>query len=365
DRLRKVMTHYRSRAEMDEIGREFVKKAMEHGASREVAETVLSYIVGYAGYGFCEAHAAAFADTAYKTSYLLHHFPAEFYAAILNNEPMGFYPPNTICTEARRRGVRILPVDINKSCERFTVEDGAIRVGLLRVRGMNEDLAARIVASRGSSGYTSLEELCTRVPVGRDILENLILCGAFDSIYPNRRALLWEIPKALNRSGWASDYGLRNDGMARLLGEPAAAVREGLSRTAGALPDFSEVEKFRREFYVLGLHPTRHPMEFYRNRLARSGVSTTAAAKQEDHGTLVRAAGLVIRPHRPPTRSGRTVVFFSLEDETGLIDVTVFEDTYQRCGGVMFTSPVVLVEGRLERRGNMPAVTAFAVRKLS
>lgn len=165
--------------------------------------------------------------------------------------------------------------------------------------------------------------------------------------------------------------GEHDDGHARLpLDRPGATGEGGSPGTSGwegntSIPDFSEVEKFRHEFYILGLHPTRHPMEFYRNRLARSGVSTTAAAKQEDHGTLVRAAGLVIRPHRPPTRSGRTVVFFSLEDETGLIDVTVFEDTYQRCGGVMFTSPVVLVEGRLERRGNMPALTAFALRGLS
>ncbi len=347
DRLRKVMTHYRSRAEMDAIGKEFLEKATEHGTPRAVAETVLSYIVGYAGYGFCEAHAAAFADTAYKTSYLLRHFPAEFYTAILNCEPMGFYPPNTICVEARRRGIRILPVDINRSAEGFAVEAGAIRVGLLKVRGMNEEMAARIVASRKAGGYVSIEDFCARVPVDRALLENLVLCGAFDSLHPNRRAALWEIPRALRGVG-------RGGG-----GDPG----DDRARRRN-IPDFSEVDKFKHEFYVLGLHPTRHPVEFYRARLIRDGVLPVACAKQKDPGALLKVAGLVIRPHRPPTRSGRIVVFLSLEDETGLIDVTVFEDTYRACEGAMFTSPMLVVEGHLDRRANMPSITASFVRGL-
>lgn len=129
------------------------------------------------------------------------------------------------------------------------------------------------------------------------------------------------------------------------------------------IPDFSEVEKFKHEFYILGLHPTRHPMEFYRDSLAKKGVLTAAAAKKMDSGASVRVAGVVVRPHRPPTRSGRVVVFFSLEDETGLIDVTVFEGVYRRCGGAMFTSPILVVEGRVERRGNAVSVTCRRVRK--
>ncbi|MCR4402804.1 MAG: DNA polymerase III subunit alpha [Firmicutes bacterium] len=392
DRLRKVMTHYRSRSEMDGIGKEFLRKAMEHGASREVAETVLSYIVAYAGYGFCEAHAAAFADTAYKTAYLLRHFPAEFYAAILNNQPMGFYPPNTICVEARRRGVRILPVDINRSFERFAIENGAIRVGLLQVRGMSEDAASRIVASRGPRGYSSIEDFFVRVPVDRNLFENLILCGAFDSLCPNRRAALWEITRRLREGEqpgrrWRDETGpdgvsarrvsARADG-----GDSTATIVEGDDSCSGAdgrmrdsswgngflryfgdIPDFSEVDKFRHEFCILGLHPTRHPMEFYRSRLAKAGVITTAAARQMESGTNVRVAGVVVRPHRPPTRSGRLVVFFSLEDETGLVDVTAFEDVYRRCGGVMFTSPMLVVEGRVDRRGTTVSIVSRRVRK--
>jgi len=113
---------------------------------------------------------------------------------------MGFYPANTICLEARRRGVRILSVDINKSIYEFTVENEAIRIGLRQVRGMGEDLAREIIKSRGQSGYDSLFDFVRRVSVPQDILENLILCGAFDNIHSNRRAMLWAVPKALRGS---------------------------------------------------------------------------------------------------------------------------------------------------------------------
>ncbi len=332
DRLRKVMTRHRSREEMNEIGKEFVKKAVKNGVAQDIAETILSYIVGYAGYGFCQAHADAFADTSYKTAYLLRHFPAQFYTAILNNQPMGFYPANTICLEARRRGVRILPVDINMSVYEFTVEDGAIRIGLKQVRGMEEELAREIIRSRGGSGYDSLFDFVRRVSVPQDILENLILCGAFDSIHSNRKAMLWAVPGVLQGS-----------------------------MILPLIEDFSEREKFKRAYYILGLHPTTHPVELQRVQLNKDNIVTTSCARQMPIGTFVKVAGLVIRPHRPSTRSGKTVVFFSLEDETGLIDVTVFESIYKQCKGVIFTQPMVTVEGRVDLRGNIPSIIAGSI----
>ncbi len=332
DRLRKVMIRHRSRAEMDEIGEEFVKKAVENGVPRDVAEIILSYIVGYAGYGFCQGHAAAFADTSYKTAYLLKHFPARFYAAILNNQPMGFYPANTICLEARRRGVKILPVDINRSAYEFTVEDGAMRIGLKRVRGMERELARKIITSCRDCEYDSLFDFVSRVSMPQDILENLILCGAFDSVHSNRRAMLWAVPKVLRGS-----------------------------MILPRVEDFSDREKFKREFYMLGLHPNMHPMELERVQLNKNNIITTSMAREMPIGTYVKVAGLVIRPHRPPTKSGKVVVFFALEDETGLIDVTVFESIYKQCIGAMFTAPMIIVEGRVDLRGKIPGIIASSI----
>ncbi len=127
------------------------------------------------------------------------------------------------------------------------------------------------------------------------------------------------------------------------------------------IEDFSEREKFKREFYILGLHPTMHPMELQRVRLNKDNMITTSCARKMPIGTSVRVAGLVIRPHRPPTRSGKIVVFFSLEDETGLIDVTVFENVYKQCKGVIFTTPMVTIEGRVDVRGNIPSIVAGSI----
>jgi error-prone DNA polymerase len=152
DKLRRVMTHARSRSDMQEIGEEFVRKAVGRGTCPAVAEQVFSYIRGYAGYGFCEARAAAFGDTAYRTAYLMRHHPAAFLAAILSNQPMGYYPSDTLCLEARRRGIGILPPDLNRSGRNFQVEDGAIRVSLRQVRGMKRAaLDALLLARRERS----------------------------------------------------------------------------------------------------------------------------------------------------------------------------------------------------------------------
>lgn len=161
DRLRKVMTHFRSQKEMEHIGEEFIAKAVANGVEREVAEVIFSYIVGYAGYGFCEAHAAAFADTAYRTAYLLEHYPAQFYAALLNQQPMGFYPPNTLCVQARRRGIKILPLDVNCSEVDFTADDRTIRIGLKQVKGMEQSFLESILTERSRRNSRPWKTLST------------------------------------------------------------------------------------------------------------------------------------------------------------------------------------------------------------
>lgn len=371
DKLRRVMTHARRRQDMEQIGREFVRKAVERGVSLDVAETIFSYIVGYAGYGFCEAHAAAFGDTAYRTAYLLRHHPAEFYAAVLSNEPMGYYPPNTICLEARRRGVSILPPEINKSGRRWLVEDGAIRVSLAQVRGMSEAALDAMLCEREEGGeFRSLLDFCRRMlkrqvrdatgrmcgTVGRDIIENLILCGAFDSLHPNRRQLFWRLEEIQRQAAVDSTPLFADDG------EAAAHTASG--SFLGTLEDFSDFEKFRLECDILGVSVTCHVVAYYRDALKRVGAVTSADLLSVPSGRRVRVGGVVVRPHRPPTRSGRVVVFLSLEDETGLADVTVFESIYQKYGSLIYSRPALIVEGIVERRGSRPSVTAEKVWEL-
>jgi error-prone DNA polymerase len=383
DKLRRAMTHHRSWEEMDKIGERFVERARERGVSEPVAKEIFSYIHAYAGYGFCEAHAAAFADTAYKTAYLMAHHPAEFYAALLSHQPMGFWPPNTLIWEAKRKGIAILGPDVNRSQARFTIEGGALRVSLAQIQGMGEASLNAILEARKRGPFASLADFCRRLrgKVNRDLIRNMILCGAFDSLHPNRRQALWELDQALAdaslgdgllaeipRGAGALAPAHSSVGEQRCCSLGGAPLRpysvtpsasEGsrirdsspTARNDNMVPDFSPKEKWRHEFEILGIAMQRHPLSFTRERLRRQGVITAAEAKRGRSGTQVKVAGIVIRPHRPPTKSGRTVVFLTLEDETGLLDVTVFESIYQKCGKAIFTQPALLATGRLDHRG--------------
>ena len=375
DQLRRVMTHARNKEDMMAIGRLFREKAAVNGVEPEVADTIFSYIQGYASYGFCEAHAAAFANTAYKTAYLIRHYPAEYFAALMSAQPMGYYPINTLAGEARRRGVGLLPVDINRSDAAFTVErwrpdeweafwanagpwvpefphlGKAIRIGLQQVKGVGKGVQEAILAARGG-GFHDLADFCRRTAgkVPRSSLEALILAGAFDSLSANRRELLWEAPRLLALAG----------------GAPQGQRSLALQAQRPPVPDFTPAEKYLKEYELLGLMVRGHFMAFVRDRLESEGYLTAAAARRAEPGALVKVAGLPVRPHRPPTRSGRVVVFLSLEDETGLVDLTIFEDVYQRYGHLIFTDPrpPLAALGRVERRGGHVSITVSRVRAL-
>lgn len=413
DRLRRVMTHARSQREMEEIGRHFVEKARARGVEEEVARAIFAQIAGYASYGFCEAHAAAFADIAYRTAYLVRHHPADFFAAVLSLQPMGYYPPETVVVEARRRGIPVLGPDVNRSEDRFTVEPLggpeagaagppggaphagaggpvapgagarlAIRASLRAVKGMTEKGLQAILESRRRDGpFTSLADFCRRLarppgagcapgvrgagggPVGldQDVIENLILCGAFDSLHPNRRSLMWALPAVLQecRAGLLPAAG----GPASPSGAASAPGTGGAAAVAGgdgAVADFTPLEKLAWEHEILGFGVSGHLMGHLRPYLKERGYLSSREVADLPEGTRVKVAGLAVRPHRPPTRSGRIVVFLSLEDEFGLVDVTVFENVYRRYGVHIFGEavPPLAAGGIVQRRGRAVSVTA-------
>lgn len=399
DQLRRLMTHQRDQEALAQMAEDFIRRALDRGASREVAEMAFKAIRAFAGYGFCEGHAAAFGDIGYRTSYLLRHYPAQFYAALLNNQPMGFYPPHTLIVEARRRGVRVLPPDINASAADYTAGQGWLRVGLKQVKGISQAELEGIERARQDGPFASLADLLSRVPVRRDVAERLILSGALDCLCPNRKALLWQLAElfpilqadvrdeARSRTRHATtneDPGISPIPIgAQTRTRPGPATSKeipGLSHfpaggassdprgdctrplTTSRLPlpleaassppeveDFPTHEKILHEWDVLGFALTGHPMQLLREKLRKRGVLTAAQLKKTRPGRTVAAAGVVIRPHRPPTRSGRTVVFLSLEDETGLIDVTIFEDVYRKYAPVIFCQGLLLIQGRVER----------------
>lgn len=340
DVLRRTISHRRSAEKMEEIGRDFVAQAVSNGVERELAEKVFTWLQGYAGFGFCEAHAAAFGDTSYRTAWLLEHHPAEFYAAILSNMPMGFYPSGTIVNEARRRGVTVLNPDVNASGEHYFVEEGRIRVALKQIRGVSKDDIAQIVNQRP---YVSAHDFLRRCRLPRDLLENLILAGALDSLHSNRRALLYSLGESLTARA----------------GELALQTEQPFPDLA----DYSDYEQLCFEEDILGFSPRWHLLEFYRADLRKRQALTALEVRSETRtDRRLRVCGWVIRPHTPPTRSGQTVVFFSLEDETGLLNVTVFPRQYERYGHLLFRMPLLFIEGYKDKRG-AHSLIAESVRK--
>ena len=401
DRLRRVMSHARVPQDMEELGRLFCARAVARGVEPAVAEDTFRCLQGYASYGFPEAHAVAFGVTAYRTAYLAEHRPAAYFAGLLANQPMGFYPVRTLVTELGRRGVRVLGPDVNRSGrvwgEGVDDADGRLRAPLGAIGGMKAAAAEAIVVERERGGpYASLSALCRRVRVvPHDALEGLVLAGACDQIaiggmvaYPhaaaaggagglgepgtgapsgmaasaNRRQLLWSLPFlcAAARAG-----GLNLDGGGDAVGRSGTETRTGSNAPDPAgLADFTEREKWLLEERLLGFSPRGHVMRLVRAELglARRGYLRTGQVRSAPDGERVSAAGVPVRPHRPPTRSGRRLVFLALEDDEGLLEVMVPEEVYRRDAAALFpAAPVLGVDGRVKRRGTGMSLIAERV----
>jgi len=194
DGFRRAMTHERTEEEMEGMRDSFISRAVGDGIGKNIAEKVFEQLAAFAAYGFCKGHACAYAITAYQTLWLKSHYPAEFLAAVLSNQPMGYYPSRVLVAEAKRFGVEVLPPDINKSSEQYTVEKGAIRVSLKQLKGMSEKALESILSARAEHKFTSLRDFVLRTDVSQPILENLVKVGAFDSL-DNQHDLLLQLPK--------------------------------------------------------------------------------------------------------------------------------------------------------------------------
>ncbi len=344
DILRRAMTHDRDAEDMESMRSAFVQGAVSRGIDEFVADRIFNDIAGFAAYGFNKAHAACFARISYQTAYLKAHYPAEFLAGILSNEPMGFYPSRTVSEDAKRLGIAILPVCVNRSEDRFSVEDGDIRVGLRLFRGMSEAALQSILRARQDGLFKSLRDFCRRTSVPRPTVEDLIVAGAFEFTGRTIPQLLWSLA-SLPRSTIADNRGRRH-----------AEELDLAESELAVLPNLNPLTEYGRiglQLKLMGVSAGVHPFTLWRRQLWDREVLHSTQLYSRHDGDRVKVAGIVVARARPPTRSGRTTIFISLEDEKGLVDVVVFEDTYQRCGHVLYASPVLLVEGKLSRKGKL------------
>jgi error-prone DNA polymerase len=330
--LRRAMSRKRSHAALEAWRERFVAGALEKGVEEAKAHALYDKLVAFSGFGFPKSHAAAFGLLAYQSAWLRHHYAPEFLAALLNAQPMGFYPPATLVRDGQKRGVETRPPDVNRSEAGCTIEDGAVRVGLKYVTGLGEDDAEAVAASRP---YSSVRELAQRTGLSEDELRALAESGACDCFGLRRRELLWQlglVPRPASVPG--------TGGEAKQLAlplEPTAATPD--------LPEPTVWERMLADYRTTSLSVGVHPLELLRPHLP-PGTLSTKELREQPHRAAVQLAGLVVARQRPATANG--VVFMLLEDEHAQVNLVIAPQVYERYRAIVRSEPLLLVRGRYE-----------------
>jgi DNA-directed DNA polymerase III PolC len=354
DLLRRAMTHDRSPEEMAGIHDMFMEGTRKQGIDPESGEAIFRELAAFAAYGFNKAHAATFGILAYATAYLKAHYPAYFLAGVLNNEPMGFYPPHVIVNEAKRFGARVAPPSVNRSNIAFTVADSGktIYTGLKAVVGLTAAQMDAVLRARNDRPFSSLTDFLWRVPLPEAAAYNLVATGGADEFGP-RNLMLAELNRFYVRQA------VRPNGQLTL-----AVDTEKMPDNQLPPPPFIIKQRVLTEHKVLGFIPEIHPLVLFKEELRRARVMQATDIRKQAHGTTVRTAGVVVARQMPPTRSGVRVIFLTLEDETGVIDVTVFPKVQERGQNARIALGTVflMVEGRVRRMGT--ADVSVVVEKL-
>jgi error-prone DNA polymerase len=363
DLLRRAMSRSRSAEAMAVLRDRFLAGAQANGVELTVAEEVFGQLQGFATYGFCKSHAASFALIAYQTLWLKAHYPAEFYCALLNHQPLGFYTPEVVVGDAKRHGITVLRPDVNASEDGCTLEDGktregesgrrgdgepspthpfthspALRLGLRYLSGLGAAGRARLLSARAAGTFADLADFCRRTRLPRPLVGNLIRAGALDGIGVPKRQLLW----TLGGLHYAVD-----------------ALVEAPD-TSADLPDLTEREAMAWDYELLGLSPDDHPLRLWRTKLRSQGVLSAAELATQPAGKLVRVAGMVVVRQAPPT--AKKHLFITLEDETGLINLIFRPDLYERERTALHRATLLQAEGWLQREGAATSVLVQAIR---
>ncbi|MBM3739860.1 MAG: DNA polymerase III subunit alpha [Acidobacteria bacterium] len=346
--LRRAMGFKRSQARMAQIEEKLRSGMAANGIHGETQDRIVQSITSFALYGFPESHAASFALIAYASAYLKCHYLAAFTAALLNNQPMGFYHPSTLVKDAQRHGLRVLPVDVTDSEWLCAVQDrGTMRLGFNYVRGLRKPTADAIIAARRAAAFESIEDLTRRVPgLHKDELRMLAQIGALNFIgarTSDRRTALWQSELALRPAGPLLD--------------PVEAGGPG-----SPLAMMTDRERIHADFHGTGLTVGRHPIQLHRPYLDARGVIPAGELVHTRHGRIVRIAGCVICRQRPETAHG--FAFFSLEDETGIANAIVSPKMFEVNRLVLISAPYLLLEGVLQNLQGAASVKVGRVEAL-
>jgi DNA-directed DNA polymerase III PolC len=363
DLVRRSSAKFSGRRDRDRLRGKFLKAAGRMGLTRAQREETWMMVEKFAGFGFCKAHAAIYADISYRMAYLKTHYPAEFLAAMCS-AGAGFYHVSAYVEEAKRWGIAVHLPCVNRSRLEYTTEPDemgkrCLRVGLMQVKGLRMETIRAIVQSREAHGvYRSLEDFLQRVAVERDEIEALIKCGAFDEGSPATRPELlwrWNLLQAATKKDSQGRAGLPDSSLF-----PGAQRHDeiGASLSELRLPHYSEEQKRRYEDEILEVCVAGHPLDFF----PRNGEVWSDDLPRL-RGERVALCGWVVTYRHVGTKNYRNMMFVTLEDQRGIYEVVLFPDAYERYGGMVFESRALRVTGRVEQGDQINGETLALLRK--
>ena len=339
DELRRSMAAWKRKGGVHHFRDELIGGMIANEYSREFANAIFQQMLGFGEYGFPESHATSFALLAYASAWLKRHEPAIFLQALLNAQPMGFYTPSQLVQDARRHGVRVLPVDVCHSHWQCTLEaplqplrgvahpQPAVRLGLNRVAHLGKAAALRIQERAAESPWRDVADLAIRAQLDKQAMEALAAADALRSLAGHRRQQMWDA---------AAQTSL-----------PPIFAQSAIHEPRLVLPEAKEGEEIMFDYAATGLSLRRHPLALLRDKLARHGLKTAAELRQMLPGQKVRACGIVTVRQRPPTANG--TLFITLEDETGTVNLVVWSQTFARWQPALLQSRLLAVEGVWQR----------------
>jgi error-prone DNA polymerase len=344
----------------------FHEKTRERGYSEPVIKRVWEILEGFGSFGFCKAHGAAFALPTYQSAWLKTHFPTEFLAGLFTHDP-GMYPKRLLMAEARRLGVKVLPLDVNKSSDEYLVEPEGIRLALTEVQGVSENEVARIIEEQP---FKDIADFYLRVKPTRRTLERLALLGAFDVFGGKRRSDEAGDDPEITRG----DIIARVRQLNAIKTRPASEANQPtldfqvLERLPTGNTEPTLTEKVSAELSLMKLDVTEHVLELYRPMLEEMGVVNANELVGLRNKSEVLIAGVRVATQTPPMRSGKRVVFISLDDGTGCSDSTFFDEAQARCSHILFNNRLLLISGKTRRTGvrgvSIMAETAWDLREM-
>jgi error-prone DNA polymerase len=361
EELRRAFGFKRSEKRMKEVEVKLRRGMEKNEITGKLQDTIIQSITSFALYGFPESHAASFALIAYASAYLKCHYLAAFTAAILNNQPMGFYQPATLVKDAQRHGLRMRPIDVTRSgwwCQLERQQKGfSVRLGLRYVKGLREDAGKAIIQQRSMRAFSSIDDLKLRVPeLRKSEMTALAEVGALNFIGAkpgfHRRDALWQVERA------ARDAGPLLEAREELEAVEISREEKGNSPLQPMTAEDRLVADFRNSGMTVG----PHPLEYHRQTLRRDGILSAADLMHLRDGVEVRFAGSVIARQRPGTAKG--FVFLSLEDETGIANAIITPQLFEKEHAVIVHQQFLLIEGRLQNQDNVVSVKARRIQPL-